>query len=81
MYKKKGSWSLNSTRFPGKVGLLAMVLVETMALTNVRKLCLLGYHRLTLVIGRHGLGGDFSLCCVPRILEGDTPSRFDGHRY
>jgi hypothetical protein len=37
---KRGTWILTGTRLPGKVGLLARVLVETMALTNKRKLCL-----------------------------------------
>jgi hypothetical protein len=51
------------------------------AFTRIWKLCMLGYHQLIPIIGRHSLHRDYSLCCVPRILEGDSPSRSDEHRY
>jgi hypothetical protein len=41
---KRGTWIFTGTRLRGKVGLPAMVLVETVALTNKRKLCLLLHH-------------------------------------
>jgi hypothetical protein len=81
MYRKKGAWNLTSTRLPGKIGLLTRVLVYTMALANIQILCFLGHHRLIPVIGHRGLGGDFSLCCVPNILERVSPCRSNRHGY
>jgi hypothetical protein len=72
---------LNGTRLPEKVGLLAKVLVETVALTSVQNLISLGYDWLTPIIGQHGLHDDFSLRCVPMVLEGYAHSRSNGHRY
>ena len=69
------------TKLPGKVGLLARVLVETMALTNKRKLCLLLHHQLTPEVRRHILHRDFSLSSIRRTLVGDHPSRSSWHMY
>jgi hypothetical protein len=73
MFKKKGSWSLTGTKLPENVGLLARVLVDTMALMSIWKLHFLGNHWLIPVSGHRGLGKDFSLHCVPNILERVSP--------
>jgi hypothetical protein len=55
---------LAGTKLPGKVRLLARVLVITMVMTNVLIMCLLRHHWITAIIGCKGLG----LCHIPRIL-------------
>jgi hypothetical protein len=74
MYRKKGAWSLTGTRLPGKFGLLARVLVNTMALTNVRILhvcwdIIVDSCNWTLKVG----WGLLPMHCVPNILEGLPP--------
>jgi hypothetical protein len=47
---KRGTWILTRVRLLGKFGLLARVLVETVGLTNKRKLRLLLDHWMNLGI-------------------------------
>ena len=51
MYRRKATWNLASTKLPGKVRLLARVLVNTMALANEPILGLLGHHQLIPIVG------------------------------
>jgi hypothetical protein len=73
---EKGAWSLAGTKLPGKVRLLARILVKTMAMTSIWIMCFLRCHQLTPIIGCGGLG----LHCIPRILERVAPYRSNGRR-
>jgi hypothetical protein len=53
---EKGAWGLTGTRLPGKVWLLAQILVETMALASVWILHMWRHHRLISQIGHTLLG-------------------------
>jgi hypothetical protein len=73
----KRAWSLTNTRLPGKVWLLARILVETMDLASVRILHMWRHHRLISQI-RHRLLG---MHCIQRTLGRITPCRSCGDRH
>jgi hypothetical protein len=70
-------WSLNGARFPGKVGLLAEVLIKTMAMTSIHILHVRRHHQLIPKIGRRWLGVHY----IRRTLGRVSPCQSHGHRH
>jgi hypothetical protein len=68
---EKEAWRLTGTGLPGKVGLLAEVLVKTMAMTNVWIFCLRRYHQLIPEIGHRWLGVHYIQKTLGRVSHAD----------
>jgi hypothetical protein len=74
---EKGAWSLTRTRLPGKVWLLASILVETMALASVWIFHMWRHHWMISQIGHRLLGMHY----IRRNLGRVTPCQSRGDRH